>query len=203
MTAECFADLVRARPVGRLRWMARCPAHNDSSPSLSIAEGEDGRVLVLCRAGCETNGILAALRLTVRDLFAGPPAMPQQAAILAAERNAKAARERQQRAIGRETRDRVWKLVCIRDALGAKLARSPDEAALGKLFHLACDRLHESETALYPVAPELGGMRLPEPFAGAPWVSESLTEIGRNLSLTEIGRNFNLKRTATRCERAA
>src|SRR4051812_21478690 len=85
MTAPDFAGLVQAQPTGAGRWKARCPAHNDRSPSLSIREGEDGRVLVLCRAGCALGSILAPLKLGKSDLFAGPPpSMQQQAAIRAA-----------------------------------------------------------------------------------------------------------------------
>lgn len=52
-------------------YSARCPAHDDSKPSLSISEGDDGRVLLKCQAGCATEEVLAALHLTVADLF--PP----------------------------------------------------------------------------------------------------------------------------------
>lgn len=51
-------------------WMARCPAHEDTKPSLSIASGDDGRILLQCFAGCEVGGIVEALGLEVRDLFA-------------------------------------------------------------------------------------------------------------------------------------
>jgi len=50
-------------------WMARCPAHEDQRPSLSISEGEDGRALVHCHAGCEPGAIVAALSLTLGDLM--------------------------------------------------------------------------------------------------------------------------------------
>jgi hypothetical protein len=50
---------------------ARCPAHEDRSPSLSVAEGSDGRALVYCFSGCETRDIIAAIGLTWSDLF--PP----------------------------------------------------------------------------------------------------------------------------------
>ena len=33
-------------------WMARCPGHEDRHPSLSIREGDDGRILIHCHAGC-------------------------------------------------------------------------------------------------------------------------------------------------------
>ncbi len=51
------------------QFAARCPAHEDSSPSLSIKEGSDGRALVLCRAGCATEKVLTALGLTFADLY--------------------------------------------------------------------------------------------------------------------------------------
>jgi hypothetical protein len=50
-------------------WKANCPAHEDLTPSLSIREGADGRALIKCHAGCQTNDILAAIDLKPRDLF--------------------------------------------------------------------------------------------------------------------------------------
>ena len=50
-------------------WKAKCPAHDDRDPSLSIREGSDGRALIKCHAGCQTNDILAAIDLKPRDLF--------------------------------------------------------------------------------------------------------------------------------------
>jgi|GEM_PF-6642842 len=52
------------------RVTARCPAHDDRSPSLSVTSGDDGRALVHCHAGCETLAVLAALGLEARDLYA-------------------------------------------------------------------------------------------------------------------------------------
>lgn len=43
-------------------WMARCPAHNDSTPSLSIRETLEGKLLVHCHAGCEQTAVIAALQ---------------------------------------------------------------------------------------------------------------------------------------------
>jgi len=48
---------------------ARCPAHEDADPSLSIGEGDDGRVLLKCFAGCTAEDIVAALGLEMSDLF--------------------------------------------------------------------------------------------------------------------------------------
>jgi hypothetical protein len=51
------------------RFSARCPAHDNGNPSLSIVEIDDGTVLVKCSAGCPPARLLAALGLTVADLF--------------------------------------------------------------------------------------------------------------------------------------
>jgi hypothetical protein len=54
-------------------WKARCPAHADSTPSLSIGEGDDGRVLINCHAHCKTGAVLKELGLTMADLFSLDP----------------------------------------------------------------------------------------------------------------------------------
>jgi putative DNA primase/helicase len=50
-------------------YLAVCPAHNDSRPSLRIWYGEDGRVRLKCRAGCETKHVVRDAGLTWPDLF--------------------------------------------------------------------------------------------------------------------------------------
>ncbi len=50
-------------------WQARCPAHDDDRPSLSVHAGDDGRVLLNCHAGCGFADVLTALDLETRDLF--------------------------------------------------------------------------------------------------------------------------------------
>jgi hypothetical protein len=42
-------------------WSACCPAHDDNSPSLSIAIGEGGTVLIYCHAKCAYEDIIEAL----------------------------------------------------------------------------------------------------------------------------------------------
>lgn len=71
MSAEVLlARLDRVKPTGQGRWIARCPAHEDRSPSLSIRELEDGRLLVYDFGGCAVGDVLDALGLTITDLFA-------------------------------------------------------------------------------------------------------------------------------------
>ena len=50
---------------------AQCPAHEDRSPSLSVARNPD-RVLLHCHAGCPTDVILSALDMSAADLFDEP-----------------------------------------------------------------------------------------------------------------------------------
>ena len=45
------------------------PGHEDRDPSLSIAEGADGRVLLKCHAGCAVQDIVSALGLRMADLY--------------------------------------------------------------------------------------------------------------------------------------
>ena len=55
-----------ARALGGARrsgdsWQARCPAHNDRNPSLSLTD-RDGRLLVHCFAGCAQEAVIEALK---------------------------------------------------------------------------------------------------------------------------------------------
>ena len=50
-------------------WSARCPAHEDRDPSLSIKEGLNGKVLLYCHAGCTLDAICDALKIQKTDLF--------------------------------------------------------------------------------------------------------------------------------------
>ena len=63
-----LSKLSDASPNGR-GWQARCPVHNDQNPSLSIAEGDDGRALLKCHAGCATEDVVAALEMSMADLM--------------------------------------------------------------------------------------------------------------------------------------
>lgn len=60
-------------------WRADCPVGHRSRGTLSIAEGDDGRVLLHCFVGCSAADVLTALGLTLPDLFPErmPPATPE------------------------------------------------------------------------------------------------------------------------------
>lgn len=59
-SAKSIAEALGGRRTGEC-WMAKCPAHVDRTPSLSIRDS-DGTVLVRCHAGCVQEDVLAALR---------------------------------------------------------------------------------------------------------------------------------------------
>lgn len=62
-------SLVHGAKQTRRGWSALCPAHDDKTPSLSIAQGDNGCVLLKCHAGCESRAVVAALGLKESDLF--------------------------------------------------------------------------------------------------------------------------------------
>ena len=56
------------RSTGRDQWIARCPAHDDKSPSLTIKQIDD-RILLHDFSGCSAYEIVAAVGLELSDLF--------------------------------------------------------------------------------------------------------------------------------------
>ena len=59
---------VEAGPNGSGEYMCRCPAHDDKTASLCVRDGEKGIVLK-CQAGCDTEAVVTAMGLKMRDLF--------------------------------------------------------------------------------------------------------------------------------------
>ncbi len=61
MTAETIAKALGGRKAGG-GWTARCPAHDDRTPSLSIRDAANNGLLVHCHAGCAQHDVIAELR---------------------------------------------------------------------------------------------------------------------------------------------
>lgn len=72
--AEIAARCDKARQRADGGWQVCCPAHDDHTPSLSIDDGNTG-TLLKCHAGCETPAIMAALGLSMADLFPQPASL--------------------------------------------------------------------------------------------------------------------------------
>lgn len=84
MLDEFLSRLDKVQPIGKDRFKACCPAHNDRSPSLSIKAADD-RLLIHCFAGCSVHDVLDSVGMDINDLFDGPkyhrrtPGQPQKA----------------------------------------------------------------------------------------------------------------------------
>ncbi|MFM0715931.1 DUF3631 domain-containing protein [Paraburkholderia strydomiana] len=81
---EILDRLDGARQTGSDQWVARCPAHDDRNPSLSIGVNGDGGVLLHCHAGCEFRDVLAAMGFDSRTA-------PRVAPLTGTERKRRAA----------------------------------------------------------------------------------------------------------------
>lgn len=72
MNLSQFTDALNARGLNALQagkeWKSRCPAHNDSNPSLNYRDGEKGLV-VNCHAGCTGEQIATALGISTAEFF--------------------------------------------------------------------------------------------------------------------------------------
>jgi hypothetical protein len=64
-----LARLHKVKRSGQQNWVACCPAHDDSRPSLCLRQLSDGRILVHCFADCAVSDVLAAVGMDMTDLF--------------------------------------------------------------------------------------------------------------------------------------
>ena len=68
MSFEVFLSRLKGVKKTPQGWKARCPAHADKTPSLSISRGANG-ILCHCHVGCSIQEITASLNMSVRELF--------------------------------------------------------------------------------------------------------------------------------------
>ena len=132
--------LEAVREVSPGQYVARCPAHDDKSPSLSIKGCDDGRVLVHCFAGCEVENVLSAVGLTFSDV------MPSR---VAGKHSYKPDRNRIPATVALATLDHESFVVEIiaNDILAHKEIDEPTWERLAQ----AADRIHETRAASVPV----------------------------------------------------
>jgi putative DNA primase/helicase len=84
MTLDSLVQALEARRSGSA-WMARCPAHEDSKPSLSIGQADNGKLLIHCHSGCGQREVIAALK--DRGLWEAAPPQKTWAKRIIAEYN--------------------------------------------------------------------------------------------------------------------
>ena len=73
MEPKHFLDRLQGVKKSGEGWQAKCPAHEDRNASLSIREGDGGKLLIHCHAGCTPEAIVAAVGLKMTDLFPEKP----------------------------------------------------------------------------------------------------------------------------------
>ncbi|WP_020561788.1 CHC2 zinc finger domain-containing protein [Methylosarcina fibrata] len=83
MIEKLTTRLSGVKRTGQGRYIARCPAHADKSPSLTVTE-KDGRVLFHCFAGCAPADVLAAVGLEFSDLYPEKPIYAKRSGMAAA-----------------------------------------------------------------------------------------------------------------------
>jgi hypothetical protein len=80
MRVENFIGLLsKAKQTGRNRWLACCPAHDDRSPSMTVSESDDGKILCHCFAGCSIEEICGSVGINLSDIM--PERAPDAMAI--------------------------------------------------------------------------------------------------------------------------
>jgi hypothetical protein len=60
------------KDIHAARYVAKCPAHDDTHPSLAVTLTHQNQVLVHCRAHCGGIDVLAAVGLEFKDLHDRP-----------------------------------------------------------------------------------------------------------------------------------
>lgn len=64
-----LSRLQKVKATGKSRWLCSCPAHQDKSPSMHILLSDDGKILINCKAGCDTYSILQSIGLDWEDVM--------------------------------------------------------------------------------------------------------------------------------------
>ena len=70
---DILSRLDRVKELGHNKWMARCPAHADTDPSLSIRLVDNGKILLHCFSGCPVYDVVSAIGFELCDLMGDQP----------------------------------------------------------------------------------------------------------------------------------
>jgi hypothetical protein len=195
MTAEQIAEHLDAKRAGRSRWMAKCPAHADRLPSLSIGTGSDGRTLLNCHAGCSVDSILNVSGLSRRDLFAGPPLSKKQIDELAVKREA--AEEKAQtentmiRSVQRLAMGQMEQIDMAVSYLAGQLMVHPDDDSMAQAFDQVLQEFRRVESIAS--------------YLGVPWVAGRQTKprvlANQYDPMADIAQLFSVARRSGRTRR--
>lgn len=129
MTIDDFLPLLEQVRSTSRGFVARCPGHGDKTPSLSLCEGQDGRILIRCFSGCSAEEITRALGLRLSDLFFdnGEPDYRERQYAIQQRAQERVARQAIERAKGRHTDALREADYLVRTAQGLSIATWTDD----------------------------------------------------------------------------
>lgn len=81
MQIESFLARLKGVKGANGQYTALCPAHEDTHASLCISQGDDGRILLKCQAGCDWRDVIDAMGVDKRELFPSKEEKPRVVAV--------------------------------------------------------------------------------------------------------------------------
>jgi hypothetical protein len=136
-----LSRLDKVRPYGK-GYTASCPGHKDRTASLSIAAGDDGRLLLHCFAGCSVHDVIDAIGLTITDLF--PCRLADSTPAARTELHSLAMRSQVRAAANVIDHESGVVLIAAGDVHQGRMLTDADHARLA----LACERIHAARVAI-------------------------------------------------------
>lgn len=139
MTSSQIAALLRARRIGKGKWMAKCPAHRERTGSLSITDMGAGNTRLHCFGGCDQKAVLDALGLMWSDLKPEVRIDPEIVRQIRVQEELRKAQKEERTRLLWWTRKRIEYWHRKAETLGRSLWKWPEQAKLARDFHHALD----------------------------------------------------------------
>lgn len=129
--AQVISDGLGGKRSGK-GFLAPCPSHDDHDPSLSIADGDNGKPLVHCLAGCSQEAVITGLAGLGLWPETDKPLTPQELEALKKEaarrKEERAARRRQEETAAAEKAREQWEQAKAADSGHPYLAKKGIQA---------------------------------------------------------------------------
>ena len=129
--AQVISDGLGGKRSGK-GFLAPCPSHDDHDPSLSIADGDNGKPLVHCLAGCSQEAVITDLAGLGLWPETDKPLTPQELEALKKEaarrKEERAARRRQEETAAAEKAREQWEQAKAADSGHPYLAKKGIQA---------------------------------------------------------------------------
>ena len=73
MVEQLLSRLHGVKQTAPNKWLAKCPSHDDRSPSLAIKLADDDKILIHCFGGCSVSDVVGSIGLELSNLFPAKP----------------------------------------------------------------------------------------------------------------------------------